>query len=398
VTLAQDFSTAEALANIKEKIAMWSAAYFCPEHKTISKENELQHCDRGSGDTHVFHGVLYYSGEAWAREAILKSQDTQGGLWRSPQRQISGSDGSFGRKRYSFDQALGVLLYLVAEKKRDPETARSFADRWSSWIENHLSNREFSLCKWKLPLQEKDSCGLEDPIGGPRGALIRKVFEHVGAHIPKRKNLFLQTIRLGDGSDPRGVVNAFNTGCLLTFNQGDKFQCHLASLAALILQELGEEVRLDTLDQGFQDNPFSLWIQNFRRSSDNINQITLEKCTQANESHANSTSRHNQWAWERSSFERNNEGKSPWQNSFGWDCIAMINLLKPNVFVDAQNSGFEDGTSPYPYNTVKEGVMEVEQLGNRILRIRGGNYPETLVINQPMRLENNGGGLVLIGN
>jgi hypothetical protein len=55
-----------------------------------------------------------------------------------------------------------------------------------------------------------------------------------------------------------------------------------------------------------------------------------------------------------------------------------------NAFVDWSNSGFEDGTSEHPYNTVREGVAAVRDDG--IVFIAGGSYDERVTITRPMVL------------
>lgn len=62
----------------------------------------------------------------------------------------------------------------------------------------------------------------------------------------------------------------------------------------------------------------------------------------------------------------------------------------PNArHVDANATGFEDGSSDHPFNTVIEGVINVPTNGSVI--IRPGIYPEALVISRPMVLESCGG-------
>jgi hypothetical protein len=67
-----------------------------------------------------------------------------------------------------------------------------------------------------------------------------------------------------------------------------------------------------------------------------------------------------------------------------------LRLARNPCFVDWRNtSGTEDGTSTYPYNTVKEGVEAA--LPGGTVSIANGNYNEQITIWQPMTLDSNGG-------
>jgi len=73
------------------------------------------------------------------------------------------------------------------------------------------------------------------------------------------------------------------------------------------------------------------------------------------------------------------------------------------VYVAKPGQAIEIGTPALPYDTVQEGVQGVVRSGKRVLRIRGGDYPEALTINgdpdlaHPMVLKSDGGGAVVIG-
>jgi hypothetical protein len=68
----------------------------------------------------------------------------------------------------------------------------------------------------------------------------------------------------------------------------------------------------------------------------------------------------------------------------GWD---MPDLS--DVYVDAGATGYEDGTSAHPFDTVVEGVNAVYPGGT--VWIGPGTYTETLIIHRPMTLRDNGG-------
>ena len=327
--------TDQELMQLRDRIYAWAKLFRCEgitPTKTPDKCGE-SNGGNGVGDSILFSAVLYYSGELWARSNILESKDDQGGMWRSPQRRRTQIDGSWGNSRFSQDHMLGVLLWLVTEHKRDPESARSFANHWCSWMENHLSQNEFSLCRWDWSdPAAMDSCALEGTVFGARGAMIRRVFDHIGANSPRRRIRVGGVIptwssyRLGDGRDAHDYLGYLSTICSFAPDRGSMFNCHLLSVAALIFQETGDDQRIN-LDEGFRNNPFTMWVNNGRSSSDEIRQTAYNRCLEATLSHEANTNAHDQWMWERSDFERDGLGRRVSHNSFGWDCIAMLNLL-----------------------------------------------------------------------
>jgi hypothetical protein len=68
----------------------------------------------------------------------------------------------------------------------------------------------------------------------------------------------------------------------------------------------------------------------------------------------------------------------------GWD---MPNLS--GVYVDVDATGYEDGTTDHPFDTVIEGANAVYPGGT--VWIGPGTYAETLIIHRPMTLRENGG-------
>jgi hypothetical protein len=329
--------TDQELKDLRNRIRSWAQHFVCDgitPTKTPEKCGE-PNGGSGVGDSILFSAILYYSGELWARANIIESKDEQGGMWRSPQRRRTQSDGSWGNSRFSQDHMLGVLLWLVTEYKRDPDSARSFANHWGSWMENHLSQNEFSLCRWDwTDAGAIDSCALEGAILGSRAAIIRRVFDYIGANSPTRRErtggIFptWRTYRLGDGRDAHDYIGYLAAACALAPDRGKKFNCHLLSIAALIFQEMGDDQRI-VLDEGFRANPFAMWVNNGRQPNDEIRQLAYVRCLEATLSHEAETNAHDQWMWERSDFERDDRGRRVSHNSFGWDCIAMINLLNP---------------------------------------------------------------------
>jgi hypothetical protein len=346
--------TDKELFTLREEIYTWTKDFICDKITPTKKPETCHEAGGGSevGDSILFSSLLFYSGERWARENIHQAKDSQGGMWRSAQRCRDRVGGSWGFDRFSQDHMLGVLLYLVTEYNRgNKSTARSFANHWGSWMANHLSQGEFSLCRWDyFDPDAMDACALEGTVLGVREAIIRHVFDYIGANAPRRRKKILGIIpswewhRLGDGGSPHNFLTYLSLGCALAPTRGKKFICHLLSVASLIFQEMGDDQRI-SLDEGFSVNPFALWVNNGRKANDEIRQLTYDRCLEAHNSHKNDKNSHNQWMWERSSFE--SEVSS---NSFGWDCIMMLNLLlgdpinlSPTIPIQIDGT-FPDGT------------------------------------------------------
>jgi hypothetical protein len=93
-------------------------------------------CD--DGDMTLFNGLLCYSGNQLACEAVRRSQTPDGRFWRSPLRAQTGNlhyeggtaylDDTGNDKSFSPDMELGVLLYAI--RTRDT----SALSRWYNWI------------------------------------------------------------------------------------------------------------------------------------------------------------------------------------------------------------------------------------------------------------------------
>jgi len=309
-----------------------------PTHKPEDCANPKR--GDSTGDSILFSAILYYSGEKWAARNIYESMDEQGGMWRSPQRRRSRCDGSWGRSRFSQDAMLGVLLFLVTEYNNGHrQQARNFAHRWGKWMKNHLSQREFSLCRWDwTDFEAMDACALEGTITehwfGTRGAMIRRVFDYIGAPSPARQKFPFGMYRLGDGGKASDYLKYLEFLWRTSDVTGKKmFHYHLACVASLIFQEMGEDRRID-LSPNFRQNPFALWIKNGQQSNNNIRERAYVICSEANDHHRKGDSKHDQWTWQRPDREK------AWRNSYGWDCVVMLNLLLMYRF-PSQNLGPE---------------------------------------------------------
>lgn len=76
--------------------------------------------------------------------------------------------------------------------------------------------------------------------------------------------------------------------------------------------------------------------------------------------------------------------------------LAAVEIFsRKDIYVDWANSGYEDGTPDFPFNTISEGKSVVAP-GNR-LWIKAGSYDESVTFNKIMQIEVWGSGTVVIG-
>jgi M6 family metalloprotease-like protein len=76
--------------------------------------------------------------------------------------------------------------------------------------------------------------------------------------------------------------------------------------------------------------------------------------------------------------------------------LTLTNAARTYVYVNWANSGYEDGTATYPWNTVWEGHGAAYPGGS--VYIAAGSYPETLTLRKPATLRRSGTtGVVRIG-
>lgn len=353
---ALDNALDSRLVTLREDIRRWANYYRCDGITPTKSPKQCGDSDggRGEGDSVLFSSILCYSGESWACTSIRRSMDSQGGMWRSPIRLKNRVEPKPG-DRFSFDMALGVLLYIVTEHNYGSKSlAREFANRWSNWMGSHLNGvNHFKVCP-VIRLTDLDYCDLELPLAG-REAIVRHVFNYVGVASPERKRslpflpglpfLPLGNYRLGDGTKPHEVgyqgIEKLCTKSAVpkegkpTLDGRGDFHCHLVSVKKLILNESGISDYNPRRPTSFNSNPFFGWNWNGQRSDRFVKEKTLDKCLASHDSYIKEvvasrdrnpsspdlTPLRNQWQWERADYERNAA-----LQSFGWDCIAMINL------------------------------------------------------------------------
>lgn len=261
-----------------------------------------EHCD--DGDSTIFNGLLCASGEEIGCRAVQDAQDEDGRWWRSPRRK----NGNLGSKNsFSRDQGYGVLLYLAATKDREA------AVRWLKWIED---NRACSLknpfnskvCSVKGPHRLcRDDESMQCTITPSFWSLMGQVWDYLG--LPKHGNM-----KAFAGSEKHEIE--------LVAAQVAKlgYATHLNGVQVYIKRVLGYDVShdpvLNIIIERQLHNPFFKFLK-YGPDHKILDQL-VSLCPGKN---SDLSFRRFQWSWERDWNEK------AWQESMGWDCIFMLNLL-----------------------------------------------------------------------
>jgi hypothetical protein len=279
---------------------------------TISPGNP-QGCD--DGDMTLFNSLLCIAGELVGCQAVKSSQDASGRWWRSPRRvgiehtPNNGEDDSF-----SPDQALGVMLYVTAEKQ-----SGAFAN-WAKWIEDNrpcwISAGGCKLAGWpryctddtadkRCTLRPVD-CALVEAVGvflsaGTNSLVCKATLESVGYNKPF--DWPLEPMALGS-----------------TILDDVGFPMHLAAVQILILQKLNlypssTAAGAKILALREPKNPFFQYLAQGNTSA--VRDLTLALCPNQLQPRTDRS----EWAWERGASEQ------AWKKSMYWDCIFMGKLL-----------------------------------------------------------------------
>jgi hypothetical protein len=97
-------------------------------------------------------------------------------------------------------------------------------------------------------------------------------------------------------------------------------------------------------------------------------------------------------AWDLMTPNYNNANHNP--DALVMGILQDIGYSLPySRYVDDDASGFEDGSSANPFNTVIEGIDDVPT--NGFVRIIPGTYPETMIVDRAMKLHSCGGTAVI---
>lgn len=301
--------TADKAEALKAKAEGWqSFGFTCPAGYPAKPSNDSeQPCD--DGDSVIFNGLLCYSGNQTACQAVGDSQDSDGRWWRSPRR--AAGEGRVAKTSFSRDQLIGVIFYLFTLYKTEPEEARQRATNWHSWIK---ANGD-AVCT-----ESSTTCAAA-PLNW---TLIARLFDHMKLPLDSNLKNYL-------GTESNQIIVT-----VIQFLTDAGFELHNYSASALAFAEMGfgksvvPWANAITKVKGMEDNPFIELAGKMicagdcgankaldSKSLDQIANRVMELCPDP----AQTTSNRSQWGWERATSEQ------AWQNSMGWDCVFMANLL-----------------------------------------------------------------------
>jgi len=239
--------------------------------------------DCGDGDSTLWNGLLCASGEAFACDAVVASQDESGRVWRSPR--LKGTD---PKNTFSRDMGMGTLAFLAKTKNKD------FGEKWTAFI-----NSNKGLCE-----SENNNCGVTSTFFWA----YNNVAEHVGFSKLKTSVIF----GFADTSvdDLALVVQANNTP--------SGYQTHLVGVHVYLRLLEGKwndplQVAADVLHKREPNNIF------FEYLSKGKSQALADKLV--NRLPFGPNDDRDQWCWERTDSE------NACQDSMGWDFIFAINLM-----------------------------------------------------------------------
>lgn len=274
--LAAGASDVAALRSLRGQIETW--AIRCGF--SVAKDN----CS--IGDAALFNGLMCFSGDELACEAVRRSQGSDGRMWRSELRVAGDAVNSFSR-----DMALGVLAYLVATRDS------GLGQRWMAWIERN----DRRLCR--------ESSDNRCVITPGLWSLFRDVWAHLG--LP-------QTLSMGQG---QLLDSPFVTLMQAQFAPLG-FEVHLTAVSLLLRHKMGQ--RSETLASlaaalvtRQPSNPFFVYLN--EGPSHSTVRLTRAWCP------ASAPTYKQEWSFER------NSGESPWLRSMGWECVMLINLIERDL-------------------------------------------------------------------
>lgn len=239
--------------------------------------------DCGDGDSTLWNGLLCASGEDFACQAVVSSQDESGRVWRSPR--LKGID---PQNTFSRDMGLGTLSFLV--KTHDKE----FGNKWASYI-----NANKALCE-----RENDRCAVTPSF--------LWIFNSVANDVGFTK-LSPSTITgfTGDAVDDAWLLAQ-------SFSSPSGYQLHLVGVTLYIRILMGDwnailEQAAKKLSEREPQNIF------FEFLAKGKSQALADKLVKRLPLGPNE--KRHQWCWERTDSE------NACQDSMGWDFIFAINLM-----------------------------------------------------------------------
>lgn len=311
----------------REKIRSWS--YQCmgsasklvgPDIPELRRKCSLDYPFTGDGDSTLWNGLLCSTGKnPWACEAVARSIDENGKVYRSPRRKLTDNDGNpYPQAPFSRDMARGVLLYLI--ETRDA----NFFDSWGNYI-----SRVRGLCEDHSDL----SCDLRNEFLNQMNA----VAEEIGADTLSPCNMPVCMWPL----HPINEILHMEVHEMRA-RQNASFHLHLLAIDIYLNSKLeepriGRDKRNELACKIAQRRPAHLFYQYLcTGATDTLKKQILELAPDKRPAYLS------QWVWEREIpslyFEKLNI-KNTTENhykamkafaakeSMGWDFIFLIDLL-----------------------------------------------------------------------
>lgn len=393
VSVAASTSAASSLdEQLHSRTAFWrQQAYSCVApsgHAFPSGEPGAGDPACEDGDMNLFAGMLCVAGEEAGCETVRLSQelaagDDYGRWYRSPRRKenhnnadgdgrldedegpgqdLDGDGRSEEREwnTFSFDMAVGTMLYLVA--KHD----RIAGQRWWDWISAYtpcmiqvgsicVKQGDPRLCApppttGQFDFEKKLACTLRPPLFlestakdlkldgflGSDYALFAEAGTHLGLSVTDGE--FRKRLDDARGTAPDKILIAAK------FND-EGFAEHLVGASILLMRKMGStDPKLATatailnckkppaLDRVFWDpardcrkktheNPFFLFLRD--GPTDQVKSQVLAMCPSPDRM----AEWRGDWIWQRGDDEPTWKLGTPWKRSMLWDCIFMAHLL-----------------------------------------------------------------------
>ncbi|SAL51445.1 hypothetical protein [Caballeronia concitans] len=285
-----------------------------------SKVDANGNCD--DGDAVIFNGLLCYSGENVACDAVQNAQSREAALprrgewFRSPRLALNPE--LHPSNSFSNDQNLGVLLSVVNHRSEQKYLDRLSA--WTTWIEANaaciIGNEPLCLRGWPRFCRDDNEhgCGLRPGDI----ATLATVLHRLNLPLPQ-----------GPGGAMGQLFDAFVEAAIpITFadaNTNDTdYPLHLVAVEILLWRSFGaSDDTSPILDRAAAilhrrqpKNPFFAYLAGEPKNT--VAQGVLQFCPDS----ALSVPKDKvQWTWERA------DGTGAEKKSMVWDCIFMANLL-----------------------------------------------------------------------
>lgn len=237
----------------------------------------------GDGDSTLWNGLLCASGEDFACEAVVRSQDETGRVWRSPRLKGTDPENTFSR-----DMGLGTLAFLAKTKNKE------FGEKWSTFI-----NSNKGLCE-----DGNGSCNIPPSFFW----IYNEVASYVGFSKLKASVILGITDSIIDDA---WIANQ-------AFIAPSGYQTHLVGVNIYIRVLMGVwndplKIAANKLHAREPNNIFFEFLAK-NKSQELADKLVKQLPFGPNEER-------DQWCWERTDSE------NACKDSMGWDFIFAINLM-----------------------------------------------------------------------